>query len=359
MTIKDIASIRLQSQQLNGNSFEKPEELVQWMGAMQAQDYSMSKWAVGIRIPGTTDEAIDKAISEGKIIRTHVLRPTWHLTSPKDIHWMLQLTAPHIKPLTKSRDKELELTEKIYTKSNGIIEKALTGNKHLTRDELMVELSAHKIKADSARAAHLMLRAELEGIICSGKLVGKTHTYALLENRIMPSKKLSREEALAKLAWIYFTSHAPATVKDFAWWSGLSLTDSRAGLENIKSKLTGEKIGDETYWLPAAFKMNALKKTSSHFLPAFDEFIISYKDRTASLALEHQFTAFTSNGIFKPVLLVDGQGIGIWSRTVKKDSVLIEAAFFKTPSKTARLLLEKEAKLYGLFLNKKVEFIYS
>lgn len=358
MNLKDIASIRLHSQQLAGTSFKKPEDLVQWMGVLQSQDYNMSKWAVGLRAPGTTDQVIDKAISEGKIIRTHVLRPTWHLASPEDIHWMLSLTAPHIKALTKSRDKQLELTEKIYTKSNGIIEKTLAGNKHLTREELMTELAAHKIVADGGRASHLMLRAELEGIVCSGKLKGKIHTYTLLENRIKSAKKINREEALGKLALIYFTSHAPATLKDFAWWSGLSLTDSRAGLESIKKKLTEEKIKDETYWLPDAFKMDVSKKPSAHFLPAFDEFIISYKDRTASLALEHQTAALTSNGIFRPVLLIDGQAIGIWNRLVKKDTVLMELTFFKTPSKTARLLLEKEAKLFGLYLDKKVELIY-
>jgi hypothetical protein len=359
VNLKDIAFLRLQNQQLAGTSFKKPEDLVQWMGAMQAQDYSMSKWAVGIRMPGTTEEQIEKAIGDGKIIRTHVLRPTWHLASPDDIHWMLQLTARHIKPLIKSRDKELELTEKIYTKSNGIIEKALSGNKHLTREELMTELSHHKIKADGVRASHIMLRAELEGIVCNGKLKGKTHTYRLLDELIKSPKKITHEEALAKLALIYFSSHAPATVKDFSWWSGLSLTDSKTALESIKNKLTAEKIGEELYWLPAAFHLNLNKKTTAHFLPAFDEYIISYKDRTASLALDHQPVAFTANGIFRPILLLDGQGIGIWSRSIKKETVIIETTFFKAPSKSAHLLLEKEAKVYGAFLNKKSELIFT
>ncbi len=358
MKLKDISSIRLRQQQLSGTSFKKPEELVKWMGALQAQDYAMCKWAIGIRVPGVTDATVEKAISDGKIIRTHVLRPTWHLVSPDDIHWMLQLTAPHIKPLTKSRDKELELNEKIYTKSNGIIEKVLAGNKHLTREELMQELARHKIKADGPRAAHLMFRAELEGIVCSGLVKGKNHTYTLLDERVASSKKITRDEALSKLALIYFTSHAPATVKDFSWWSGLSLTDSRKALETVKDKLSCEKMGDELYWFPHAFHITADKKASAHFLPAFDEYIISYKDRTAALALEYQATAFTSNGIFKPVLLVNGQAIGVWSRSVKKDVVCIQAAFFKSPSKTTLALLQKEAKLFGLFLNKKSELVF-
>lgn len=358
MNLKDIASLRLHHQQLEGTSFKKPRELVKWMGAMQAQDYSMSKWAIGTRIPGSTDEAIEKEINEGEIIRTHVLRPTWHLVSPDDMHWMLELTAPHIKAIAKSRDKELELTEKLYTKCNALLEKILAGHNHLTRDELMIELSRHKIVADGIRAAHLMIRAELEGIVCSGKLNGKNHTYALLDERVKKPKKISREEALAKLASIYFSSHAPATLKDFSWWSGLSLTDSKQALEGIKNKLGNEKMGDESYWLPNTHKVTPSKTPSAHFLPAFDEFIIGYKDRTAALALEHQPTAVTSNGIFRPVLLVNGEGVGIWNRTVKKDTVQLEATFFKTSSKATRLLLEKEVTAYGLFLKKKPEVVY-
>lgn len=357
MNLKKISSIRLAQQQLTANLFKKPEELVKYMGALQAQDYNMCKWAIGIRVPGSTDHGIEKAISDGKIIRTHVLRPTWHLVSPDDIRWMLALTAPHIKPLTKSRDKELELDEKIYTKSNGIIEKALAGNKHLTREELMEELARHKVKADGSRAAHLMFRAELEGIVCSGSLKGKNHTYALLDERVPQHKKLTRDEALAKLALIYFSSHAPATVKDFSWWSGLSLTDSRKALESIKDKMTSEKITDELYWLPNNSSIKADKKTSAHFLPAFDEYLISYKDRTAALAIEHQGIAFTSNGIFKPVLLVNGQAIGVWSRSIKKDAVHIQATFFTPPAKTTLSFLQRQAKQFGIFLNKKAELL--
>ena len=355
MNLKDIASLRLRQQQLTEISFNTPGALVKWMGAMQSQDYNMSKWAIGLRVPGTTDQSIQQAISEGKIIRTHVLRPTWHLVSPDNIRWMLQLSAPHIKPLTKSRDKELELNEKIYTKSNGIIEKSLAGNKHLTREEVMTELSRHKITADGSRASHLMFRAELEGIVCSGKPKGKTHTYTLLDERVPQQKKVSRDEALSKLALIYFTSHAPATVKDFSWWSGLSLSDSRKALDDVKDKMVCEKIGEELYWFPNGFKNHTDKKTSAHFLPAFDEYIISYKDRTAALALEHQPTAFTSNGIFRPVVLVNGKGIGIWSRSVKKEALGIHVTFFKSPSKSARILLEKEVERLGFFLNKKAD----
>ena len=354
MDRSDIATLRLNSQQLNGSLLKKAGELVKWMGALQAQDYAMSKWAVGIRLPQTTDQEIENAIHQGKVIRTHVLRPTWHLVSPENIRWMLELTAPHIKASAKSRDKALELTEKTYTKSNGLIEKALSEDKHLTREELMQVLKKHKIEVDPQRAIHFMLRAELEGIACSGNIKNKKQTYTLLGKRVTPTKKLTRDEALVKLASIYFTSHAPATIKDFAWWSGLSLTDTKQALEGIKEKFVSEKIGNETYWFPSSFKLKQPTQTSVHFLPAFDEFIISYKDRSATLALDHQKTAFPSNGIFRPVILVNGQGIGTWSRIVTKDEVRLETTFFKPINKTIHQLLEKEALTFGHFLQRKV-----
>jgi hypothetical protein len=354
MNLKDIIQIRLSNQQLRIPVFHEAKEIVHWMGAMQAQDYQMAKWAIGIRLLQTSDQDIEKAFNDGQFLRTHLLRPTWHLVSPENIRWMIQLTAPQVKTITKTRDKNLELNEKLYAKSNSLIEKALTGAKHLTREELMVVLEKNKIVADGIRAAHLLMRAELEGIVCSGAIKEKNHTYALLEERVLPTKEISREEALAKLAGIYFSSHAPATVKDFAWWSGLSLKDARQGVAFLSTDFVSEEINGEHYWLPQHFTLAKTPEPSFHFLPAFDEYLISYKDRTVALLLEHQKKAFTSNGIFKPVLLMNGEGIGVWSRSIKNEFVYIETSFFKTNTKRIQQSLEKEAQTIGNFLQKSV-----
>jgi hypothetical protein len=314
----------------------------------------MAKWAIGIRLLQTSDQDIEKAFNDGQFLRTHLLRPTWHLVSPENIRWMIKLTAPQVKNITKTRDKNLELNETLYTKSNRIIEKALTGGKQLTREELMVVLEKNKIVADGIRAAHLLMRAELDGIVCSGAIKRKNHTYTLLEERVPPTKDISREEALAKLAGVYFSSHAPATVKDFAWWSGLSLKDARQGLEFLTADFVSEEINGESYWLPQHDTLAKTSDTSFHFLPAFDEYLISYKDRTAALVLEHQKKAFTSNGIFKPVLLMNGEGIGIWNRSIKNEFVYIETNIFKTNTKHIQQSLEKEAENIGRFLNKSI-----
>jgi hypothetical protein len=323
------------------------------MGAMQAQDYAMAKWAIGVRLPGSTDRAIEAALDAGEIIRTHLLRPTWHFASADDIYWMLELTAPRIKAGLKSRHIELGLDETIVRKSNAIIEKALRGGKHLTREELVAQLGKAKIPTDDNRASHLLSRAELDGVVCSGATKGGKQTYALLEDRVPKTKAVTKEEALAKLALKYFASHGPATVQDFAWWSGLSVSDARRALEMVKGRLISETIHTQTLWF--ADDISTTDTESVYLLPAFDEFIISYKDRSAAIPVENRIKAVSNNGIFRPVVVVNGQVMGIWKRTIKKSVVIVETELFRPPDKTTKSLIEKAAMHYGHFLEKKIE----
>lgn len=354
MTLNNIPHIRLLSQQLAKTTYKTAKEVVGWMGAMQAQDSAMAKWAIGIRLPNSTQKNIDEAINKGEIIRTHLLRPTWHFVSADDIYWILQLTAPQIKTIAKSRHATLGLTVDVLKKANTIITKALSGGKHLTRETLMSILNKAKITTDVYRSSHIMLCAELDGIVCSGAIQDNKSTYALLSERVKQKKSLTREEALAKLAQQYFVSHCPATLQDFIWWSGLPVKDARHGLEMVKSNFIAETIGTETYWLTNTF--STFKNNSSvHLLPAFDEFIISYKNRSASLPLDHHKKAISSNGIFRPVIVLDGQAIGLWKRTIKKDKLIIEANLFQSQNRSTIKLIEQAAEKFGSFLDKKVE----
>jgi hypothetical protein len=355
MTSAEIANIRLHNQQITGTKFKTVKEIVGWMGAMQAQDYAMSKWSVGVRLPNSTDLQIEEAIDKAEIIRTHLMRPTWHLVSADDIYWMLDLTAPQIKPILNSRNKELELSEAIYTKCNNLIEKALASEKHLTRDELIVHLEKAKIVTDNNRASHIIMRAELDGIVCNGFTKNKKQTYALLNERVSKTITLVREEALAKLANCYFSSHSPATLKDFVWWSGLSVKDAKSALEMVKTNFISETINSEVYWCTNSFSLPKSKPLSFYLLPAFDEFIISYKNRNDSLSKEYQPHVVTNNGIFKPTIVVNGQVVGIWKRTIKKDTVIIETDFFEQQPKSIKSLIGKAAEAVGTFLNKKIE----
>lgn len=355
MTLTNIANLRLYSQQIAGTKIHSPKEMVAWMGAMQAQDYHMAKWAIGARLPNSTDKEIEIAMDKGQIIRTHLMRPTWHLVSADDIYWMLELTAPHVKSSMNSSANLLGLTSQVISKCNKIIEKALLNGNHLTRDELMQLLNKAKISTDSFRPIHIMFHAELNGIVCNGIRRGKNNTYALLEERVPKKKALPREEALAKLAHRYLSSHGPATLKDFIWWSGLPVKDARNALEIVKSKFVSEKIGEETYWFSNSVPIQKKENQSVYLLPAFDEFLISYKDRSASFPLGNHKKAFTNNGIFRPIIIINGHVTGIWKRTVNKDAVLIETDYFQSHNKATRNLIESSAKSFGNFIEKSIK----
>ncbi|MEO5593786.1 MAG: winged helix DNA-binding domain-containing protein [Chitinophagaceae bacterium] len=359
MKLSEIAAARLSSQQIASAKFKKVKDLVAYMGALQSQDYAMSKWAIGLRLPGSTETQIEKALDKGEIIRTHVLRPTWHIIAATDIYWMLALSADKIKALMKTMDKQLGLTEKIFIKSNILIEKAMRDCNHLTREELTDVLQKAKIPTQGNRLAHLLERAELDGIACSGKMNGNKKTYALLSERVPNKKEFSKEESLALLAKKYFTAHGPATVEDFSWWSGLTLTKARLGLEMVKSNFIAEKINEQTYWFSNDLHLPVKHTPSVHLLPAYDEFIISYKDRTAALDAEYHKKVLTVNGIFNPAIILNGRVAGLWKRSFQNGGVHIETVFFQSTGKTIHSLVEKEANNFGQFVNMKTSVSHS
>lgn len=353
MKFQDIANLRLVSQHITETKFTSAKELVAWMGAMQAQDYAMSKWAVGVRLPNSTEKAIEVAMDRGEIIRTHVLRPTWHLVSADDLRWMLALTAPRIKAGMQSRHKQLGLTGSVLSKSRRIIEKTLRDGNHSTREELIAEFDKAGIVNEDNRASHLFMLAELDGLICSGASKNGKQTFSLLGERVPAARPPGREEALASLARRYFASHGPATVEDFHWWSGLSTGDSKHALDMVKSDFVSATVDGKTYWF---IEMNVGVKDSAYLLPAFDEFIISYRDRSATVVFENHKRAISSNGMFHPTMVVNGQTVGIWKRAISKDKAVLEFEYFTQPKPAMLRRLEAASIRYGEFIGKRIEF---
>jgi hypothetical protein len=353
MRHEEIANYRLASQKLLKENQHTPQEIVQYLGAIQAQDYAMAKWAIGSRC-NATEKEIEEAINSGKIIRTHILRPTWHFVSADDIYWMLDVSRPQVKRLFTSLARQHGYDEKKLDQVNSRIEKLLTGNNHLTRDEIMQELNIHKASGDLSPVI-IMMNAELEGVVCNGKMKGKQITYALLEERVVkPKTAFTKEEALAKLAKRYFESHGPATLHDFSWWSGFPPTTAKLAINSLESELNSVVIDNQKYWFGAHFTEVDNFCESVHFLPAFDEILISYKTREASILLEHQPKAFTNNGIFKPTILENGKVIGIWKRTIKKDHAKIETQFFSALDETKRNTLFEAIKPFENYLETKI-----
>ncbi|MBK5721289.1 AlkZ family DNA glycosylase [Dysgonomonas sp. Marseille-P4677] len=350
MDATTIVTTRLVNQQLIKTDLKTPKEVVSWMGAIQAQDFNMAKWAVGVRLGGISDKQVEDAVNKGDIIRTHILRPTWHFVSSDDIYWMLKLTASRIKAAVDAYDKSLKLTPEIVLKTNLAITKLLEKEPHQTREELGIRLEELGIPINRSILTHIMYHAEQDGIVCNGIVRGKKQTYDLLENRIPKPSEISRDEALYRLAYKYFRSHGPATLQDFIWWSGLTATDARKAVESIRKEFIFEIFDAQTYILHDSCLNYKLDKDHIHFLPAFDELFISYKDRKESLALEHQKKVIVSNGVFKPTIFHNGKIIGIWNRVVRKSGVTAEGSLFFNPPASIHKLIKKASNEFDAFM---------
>jgi hypothetical protein len=261
---------------------------------------------------------------------------------------MVTLTAPTIKQLTKGRHRELGLTDAVLSKSRKVLEKKLQGGNHATRDELITELNKANIATDENRASHIFMSAELELLICSGKTTNGKQTFSLLDEWVPATQPKGRDEALASLAKRYFTSHCPATLEDFTWWSGLSKLDAKRGLEMVKAQFSAETVEARTYWLSE--NLSTPKKSTAFLLPAYDEFIISYKDRSATLTFENHKRAVSINGIFNPTVVVNGETVGVWKRAFKKEGVSLAFEYFSKPDKWMLKAIDTEAMRYAKFV---------
>lgn len=348
----DILTRRLHNQRLTSSDRLTPAQLVAWLGAVQAQDYPAAKWALGLRGKGLGDADIEQAFNDGKILRTHILRPTWHFVSPDDIRWMLALSGPRVHELNAHYYRQAGLDDKTVKKSFAIIQRSLTGGQHLTRVELAERLKRAKISAEGLNLAYLMMHAELEGLICSGPRHDKQFTYALLDERAPKTKPITREEALCRLAQRYFTSHGPATVRDFTCWSGLLVKDAKIGIELAKKTLVEETIDGRLHWSAAATPAPPKRRTSPvYLLPNYDEYLVAYKDRPAVDSTRAANMEARSGGAFPHHLVIDGRLAGSWRRTVKANSVAIEVAPYKALSKVHARAVTGETDCYGEFLN--------
>lgn len=336
MTLRDIAQRRLVSQQLIGSTSTKPADVVQWLAAIQAQDYAGAKWGVGLRLPGTVDNDIEQAFARGSILRTHVLRPTWHFVTPADIRWLLALTAPRVHASNAYMYRKLGLDNAIFRRSNGALLKALQGGQHLTRDELRGALRGAGIQTDGElRMGYLMMRAELDGLVCSGPRRGKQFTYALLDERVPPTQGVKRGEALAALAYRYFTSRGPATVNDFAKWSSLTVADARVGLGSVQHKLVQKVVDGRTFWFsPSETKVSAQARPTAHLLSIYDEYVSGYKDRSAIGNGRNAARLSAMGNALSHIVVVDGQIVGTWKPRMARNAVVVKADIFEQLGKT-------------------------
>jgi hypothetical protein len=320
---------------------------------VQAQDYPNAKWAVAQRTRDATDADIERAVAEGAILRTHVLRPTWHFILPQDARWMLQLTAPRVSAAMGYYNRQLGFDRDAFNKSNRALERALRDGQHLTRRELAAVLGRAGLDVSTGqRVGHLLMQAELEGVVISGARRGKQFTYALFDARVPPAAQRDRDDALQDLARRYFTTRGPATAQDFAWWSGLTVSDAKRGAEAAGSSLRRETHDGRTYWSGA--KSAPMPRTHlAHLLPNYDELFIGFRDRSAFGARLHAAAAdHRVDGLMGHILFIDGQIVGGWRRTPRA-GVALQALVPMT--RAERGLVSRALERFGAFLGEDVE----
>jgi hypothetical protein len=346
----DIARRRLINQGLLAPTLRTAKDVVRFLGAVQSQDYPNAKWAIARRTPGLTDAAIEREFASGAILRTHVLRPTWHFVLPEDARWMLDLTASRVSQAMSSNNRKLELDANVFWKSNAAIERALRDGQHLTRAELKPTLERARIDVSSMqRLAHIVLQAELDRVVISGGPRGGKLTYALFDLRVAPSPARVRDDALGELARRYFTTRGPATLHDFAWWSGLTVADAKRGVEVNGKELMRETIDDRQYWSAPSADGRSRWRRLALLLPNYDELFVGFKDRGAfGQRLRLEDTGARVDALMGHTLFVDGQIIGGWRRAARRGDVEVDVLVSLTD--TEQRLVQRELAGFRAFV---------
>ena len=356
-----VAEQRLRLQRLAGPGFAAPADVVKWFGAVQAQDYPGALWALGLRTKGASEASVEQALADRAIVRTWPLRGTLHFVAPEDVRWMLTHFAPRMIGRAALRFRQLELDARVFARSAALFVKALEGGRQLTRPKLYARLERAGIATGDNRGLHILWRCAHDGLICFGAREGRQQTFALLEEWVPRAKTLEREEALAELARRYFTGHGPATVQDFAWWSGLSAPDARRALAVVQAQLRSATIDGVVYW---SGRTRASEPTmrrgpragssprSPHavLLPPYDEYTVAYRDRSA--ALDPKDAARARYGILGPTILVDGRIVGTWTRRLTGRDVAIALTPFARLTGDVARAVAAAAERYGRFLRR-------
>jgi hypothetical protein len=352
MNHSDIAYLRLHNQYISRPTFETPSEAVAWFGAVQAQDYLGALWAVGLRSLKAVEADIEQALADRRILRTWPMRGTLHFVASADAKWMLTLLAQRVVAANAHRlHRDYGLDEATISRSKDLMTKTLEGGKQMSRPALYEVLESSGIPASNGRGLHILSRLAHDGHLCFGAREGKQQTFTLLDEWAPNAKSLTRDEALGELALRYFTSHGPATVQDFVWWSGLVVGDARAGLEMARPRLTRESFDGQDYWLSPSLTVSKEASPTAYLLPPFDEYTVAYKDRKAVLNPQFAKHLNTGYGIFAPIIVIDGQVVGSWKRVVKKGKVAITVSPFTKFKKAESRAIAVAAKRYGDFLN--------
>lgn len=349
--MSDIARRRLEHQFLAAPTLSDATAVVRALGAVQSQDYGGARWAIAQRTKRLTEADVERAIASGAILRTHVLRPTWHFVLSEDARWMLELTAPRVRGAMAYYHRKWELDAKVFRKSRAALERALRDGRHLTRSELAVALRRAGLNVSAGeRVGHLLMQAELDRVIISGARRGKQFTYALFDARVPAAPQRERDEALHDLTRRYFATRGPATLQDFAWWSGLTVADAKRGVEAAAAFLARETPDGATYWhAPSAHAARRASRVA-HLLPNYDEYFVGFKDRSAfAERLRRRRASRRVDALMGHIVCVDGQIVGGWRRTLGT-TALVALDLLVPLTAPERQLVRRAATRFSAFL---------
>jgi hypothetical protein len=359
MTPAEILRRRLENQALARTAFRSAEDVVSWFGAVQAQDYLGSLWALGMRMRDATETDIEAAETRRAIVRTWPMRGTLHFVAAADVRWMTQLLAPRVLARNAARiEREVQVDAAVIDRCREVVVAALSGGKRLERAALYQALESRRIRTAGSRGLHILGWLAMDGTLCLAGRSGKQHTFALLDEWIPATRPLERDAALAGLATRYFTSHGPATLQDFCWWAGITGKDAQLGVDGAGARLAREAIGDrQFYWGAGTRKRKRMHGAAAprvKLLPAYDEYTVAYADRAWLASDAGRQDAM---GLLGPAVMADGIVIGRWKRTLGRGQVRIEAQLLRPLSLSENEALSASASAYGSFLGMPVNLV--
>ena len=344
-----LRRLRLAAQRIEGVDVGSPTDVVRWMLAMQGQDLPGAKWSVGLRAPGSTLFDVDACLNRGEVIRSWPMRGTLHLVAAQDIGWMLELTASRTLQSLKARHRELDIDEATVGRARDITTGLLEGGRAATRAEIFAAFDAAGVRTEGQRGVHLIGRLHQLRHLCLGPMRGNDQAVVLVDEWVPDLRVLDRDEALGEFVRRYLTSHGPATLRDFAWWTKLPLRDAAAGLAVAHRSLEELVIDGTSYWMAPGLPDRG--PGGVHALPGFDELLLGYQDRSASLAAEHaQAIVPGNNGMFRSTIVADGRVIGTWRRRRTADGLVVTPVPFEPLSARASVGVAAAAEAYGRFL---------
>jgi hypothetical protein len=347
----DVAARRLVNQQIASPRLSSVLELVRWMGAVQAQDYRGGLWATGLRLSGIDAAGVEAAIAARQIVRTWPMRGTLHFVPAEDARWMLDLLASRIDAGAAGRYRRLGLERADFTRGERLIVRALEGGRTLTRPEAYALLERGGISTTEMRGLHVLFHLSHQGLICQGPRRERQPTFVLLEEWIRKSKSPTRDEALATLATRYFSSHGPATLADFVWWSGLRVNEARLAIAAAGARLTKESWDGRDWWSGPRTRTRRSRSRSGQtvLLPPWDEYIVAYRDRQAATGHLSNHAKDRLRTVGSSLLVIDGRVRGAWRMTARAGFARFAAEYWTAVTRTEKEAVREAARRYGRF----------